>query len=147
MVPGCLIESSMSFNMSGRLDDILGDDPNLAKRRLQEAGLNYFLFSKTSRLIDLTPYGKLFEPDIIGRYLGIKWGDGSTYLLTWIGPETRPLDADFLEAYVRWRNEPDPLGWFRFDALAPLIVAIAPRMREAKGWGAVNKVLTWQQHD
>jgi hypothetical protein len=147
MVPGCLIESSMSFKMSGRLDDILGDDPDLAKRRLQESGLNYFLFSKASRLIDLTPYGKLFEPDIIGRYLGIKWDDGSTYLLTWIGPETRPLDADFLAAYVRWRNEPDPLGWFRFDALAPLIVTIASHVREAKGWGAVNKVLTWHQRN
>jgi len=89
----------------------------------------------------------LFAPDTIGRYLGIKWSDGSTYLLTWIGPETRPLDSDFLEAYVRWRNEPDPLGWFRFDALAPLIVSIAPRVRQAKGWGAVRKVLTWQQHD
>jgi len=146
MVPGCLIESSISFKMSGRLDDILGNDPDLAKRRLQEAGLNYFLFSKASRIIDLTPYGKLFAPDTIGRYLGIKWSDGSTYLLTWIGPETRPLDSDFLEAYVRWRNEPDPLGWFRFDALAPLIVSIAPRVRQAKGWGAVRKVLTWQ-HD
>jgi hypothetical protein len=147
MVPGCLIESSISFKMSGRLDDILGDDLDLAKRRLQEAGLNYFLFSKDSRIIDLTPYGKLFAPDTIGRYLGVKWSDGSTYLLTWIGPETRPLDADFLEAYIRRRNEPDPLGWFRFDALAPLIVTIAPRVREAKGWGAIRKVLTWEQHE
>jgi hypothetical protein len=147
MVPGCLIESSISFKMSGQLDDILGDDLDLAKRRLQEAGLNYFLFSKDSRIIDLTPYGKLFAPDTIGRYLGVKWSDGSTYLLTWIGPETHPLDPDFLEAYIRRRSEPDQLGWFRFDALAPLLVTIAPRVREAKGWGAIRKVLTWEQHE
>ena len=147
MVPGCLIESSISFKMSGRLDDIVSDDPDLAKRRLQEAGLNYFLFSKDSRIIDLTPYGKLFAPDTIGRYLGVKWSDGSTYLLTWIGPETHPLSPDFLEAYIRRRSEPDPLGWFRFDALAPVIVTIAPRVREAKGWGAIRKVLTREQHE
>jgi len=147
MVPGCLIESSISFKMSGRLDEILGDDPDLAKRRLQEAGLNYFLFSKDSRIIDPTPYGKLFAPDTIGRYLGVKWSDGSTYLLTWIGSETRPLGSDFLEAYFRRRSEPDPLGWFRFDAFAPLLVSIAPRLREAKGWGAIRKVLTREQHE
>jgi len=147
MAPGCLIESSISFNMSGRLDDILGDDPDLAKRRLQEAGLNYFLFSKASRLIDLTPYGKLFAPDTIGSYFGIMWSDGSTYLLTWLGPDTRPLDADFREAYMRWRNEPDALGWFRFDRLAPQIVAISPVLRAASGWGAASKLLTWRQHD
>jgi hypothetical protein len=89
----------------------------------------------------------LFAPDTIGRYLGVKWSDGSTYLLTWIGPETHPLGPDFLEAYIRRRSEPDPLGWFRFDALAPLIVTIAPRVREAKGWGAIRKVLTWEQHE
>jgi len=147
MVPGCLIESSISFKMSGRLDDILGDNPDLAKHRLREAGLNYFLFSKASRIIDPTPYGKLFAPDTIGRYFGLMWSDGSTYLLTWIGPDTRPLDRDFLEAYTYRRNEPDPLGWFRFDELAPKIVAIAPGLRAVKGWGGARKLLSWQQHD
>ena len=53
MVPGCLIESVISFKMSGRLDEILGGDPELAKQRLQQAGLNYFLFMKDYRMIDL----------------------------------------------------------------------------------------------
>ena len=89
MVPGCLIESVISFKMSGQLDEILGGDPELAKQRLQEAGLNYFLFMKDYRMIDLLPFSKLFAPETIDRYLGVKWSDGSTYLLTSIRPHTR----------------------------------------------------------
>ncbi|HTC03346.1 MAG TPA: hypothetical protein VK749_08085 [Xanthobacteraceae bacterium] len=144
MVPGCLIESAISFKMSGRLDEILGGDPDLAKQRLQEAGLNYFLFMKDYRMIDLLPFSRLFAPDTIGSYLGVKWSDGSTFLLTWIGPDTRPLGPDFLDAYTRRRAEPDVLRWFRFDELAPVIAAIAPRMRAATQWGEANKLLTWR---
>ncbi len=93
MVPGCLIESVISFKMSGRLDEILGGDPDLAKLRLQQAGLNYFLFMKDYRMIDLLPFSRLFAPETIGRYLGVKWSDGSTFLLTWIGPQTQPARA------------------------------------------------------
>jgi hypothetical protein len=144
MAPGCLIESVISFKMSGRLDEILGGDPELAKQRLQEAGLNYFLFMKDYRMIDLLPFSKLFAPETIGGYLGVKWSDGSTFLLTWIGPDTTPIGPDFLEAYTRRRAEPDVLRWFRFDELAPLIATIAPRMRAATQWGEANKLLTWR---
>jgi len=144
MVPGCLIESVISFKMSGRLDEILGGDPDLAKQRLQEAGLNYFLFRKDYRLIDLLPYGRLFAPDTIGRYLGVKWSDGTSFLLTWIGPDTTPIGPDFLDAYLRRRAEPDALQWFKFDELAPFIAAISPRMRSATQWGAANKLFTWR---
>ena len=144
MAPGCLIESSVSFKMSGRLDEILGGDPELAKRRLQEAGLNYFLFMKDYRIIDLLPFSKLFAPETIGRYLGVKWSDGSTFLLTWIGPDTTPIGPDFLEAYKRRRAEPDALQWFKFDQLAPLIAAISPRMRSATQWGAADRLFTWR---
>ena len=144
MAPGCLIESVVSFKMSGRLDEILGDDPELAKRRLQEAGLNYFLFMKDYRIIDLLPFGRLFSPDMIGRYLGVKWTDGSTFLLTWLGPETTPIESDFLDAYARRRNEADALQWFRFDALAPQIVSISPRLKGATQWGAAANILTWR---
>ena len=144
MVPGCLIESVISFKMSGRLDEILGGDPELAKLRLQQAGLDYFLFMKDYRMIDLLPFSKLFAPETIGRYLGVKWSDGSTYLLTWIGPDTTPIGPDFLEAYARRRAEPEVVRWFRFDELAPLMATIAPRMRAATQWGEANKLLTWR---
>ena len=144
MVPGCQIEDVISFKMSGQLDEILGGDPELAKQRLQEAGLNYFLFMKDYRLIDLLPFSRLFAPDTIGRYLGVKWSDGSTFLLTWIGPDTTPIGPDFLEAYERRRAEPDALQWFKFDELAPLIAAISPRMRSATQWGAADRLFTWR---
>jgi hypothetical protein len=144
MVPGCLIESVISFKMSGRLDEILGGDPDSAKQRLQEAGLNYFLFMKDYRMIDLLPFSKLFAPETIGRYLGIKWSDDTTFLLTWIGPDTHPIGADFLDAYTRRRAEPDPSRWFRFDELAPLIANITPRMRSATGWGKAVELLVWR---
>lgn len=128
MAPGCLIESVISFKMSGRLDEILGGDPELAKQRLQESGLNYFLFMKDARLRDLLPYSKLFAPDTIGRYLGIKWTDGSTFLLTWIGPETSPLGADFLAVYrMRLAEADEP--WFLFSRLVPQIVQLSPQFR------------------
>jgi hypothetical protein len=142
MVPGCLIESVISFKMSGRLDDILGGDPDLAKRRLQEAGLNYFLFMKDFRMIDLLPFSRLFAPETIDRYLGVKWSDGSTFLLTWIGPDTSPIGPDFLDAYKYRRAEPEST-WFEFSQLAPRIAAISPAMRSA-GWGAAERFLTWR---
>jgi len=145
MVPGCLIEDVISFKMSGRLDEILGGDPELAKQRLQEAGLNYFLFMKDYRIIDLLPFSRLFAPDMIGRYLGVKWSDGSTYLLTWIGPDTTPIAPDLLEVYTLRRAAPDALQWFKFDELAPLIAAIAPRMREATRWGTAQALFSWRQ--
>jgi hypothetical protein len=144
MVPGCLIEDVISFKMSGRLDEILGGDPELAKQRLQEAGLNYFLFLKDYRVLDLLPYSHLFAPETIGSYLGVKWSDGSAFLLTWIGPDTTPIGPDFLEAYTRLRAAPDALQWFKFDELAPLIAATAPRMRAATRWGAAGRLFTWR---
>ena len=144
MVPGCLIESVISFKMSGRLDEILGGDPELAKLRLQQAGLDYFLFMKDYRMIDLLPFSRLFAPEAIGRYLGVKWSDGSTYLLTWIGPDTTPIGPDFLEAYRRRLAEPEVVRWFRFDELAPMMATIAPRMRAETQWGVLEKLLTWR---
>jgi len=142
MAPGCLIESVVSFKVSGRLDEILGDDPELAKRRLQEAGLNYFLFMKDYRMLDLLPFSRLFSPEMIGRYLGVKWTDGSTFLLTWTGPETTPIGSDFLDAYTRRRNEPDASRWFQFDELASRIVSISPRLRVNTHWGTSANILT-----
>jgi len=143
MVPGCLIQSVISFKMSPHLDEILGGDPELAKRRLQEAGLNYFLFMKDFRLLDLLPYSRLFGLETIGRFLGVKWSDGSTYLLTWIGPDTTPIGTDFLNAYRRSRAAPESL-WFKFNELTPRIVSITPRMQSIREWGAAEPLFTWR---
>ena len=65
-------------------------------------------------------------------------------MLTWIGPDTTPIGPDFLDAYTRLRAVPDASQWFKFDELAPLIVAIAPRMRAATQWGAADRLFTWR---
>ena len=145
MVPGCSIESVISFKMSGRLDEILGGRPELAKRRLQEAGLDYFLFMKGYGMLDLLPYSRLFAPDTMRDYIGIKWTDGSTFLLTWIGPQTKPLSEEFMSAYRESRDKVDPQRWFRFSALASQIIAIAPRMRVATEWRSAEKLLSWRR--
>jgi hypothetical protein len=64
--------------------------------------------------------------------------------LTWFGPDTTPISADFLEAFKRLRAEPDALRWFKFDELAPLIATIAPRMRSVTKWGAVQTLFLWR---
>ena len=143
MAPGCLIESVVSFKMSGRLDEILGGAPELARQKLQEAGLNYFLFMKDYRLLDVLPYSRLFAPETIGRYLGVKWTDGATFLLTWIGPHTSPIGSDFLQAYRRSLNEPESPLWFAFNELAPRIAAITPVMRKAQ-WGTLEQYFVWR---
>ena len=134
MVPGCWIESVVSFKMSGQLDEILTAPPERAKQLLQEAGLNYFIVSQESALIDLLPYSKLFAPDAIGRYLGIKWTDGTTFLLTWIGPGTTPLTPEFIKIYRALHDRPEML-WFQFSRLIPQISAATAHLR-AKPWGA-----------
>ena len=95
------------------------------------------------RVIDLLPFSELFAPETIGRYLGVKWSDGSTYPLTWIGPRTRPVGPDFRELYTRRRAKPDVLRWFRFDELAPLIATIVLRIRTVTKWGAADR-LCWR---
>ena len=88
--PGCLIESPCPSKCRAGSTKFSAASPELAKQRLQEADLNYFLFMKDYRIIDLLPFSRLFAPETIGRYLGVKWSDGSTFLLTWIGPDTTP---------------------------------------------------------
>ncbi|MFA4987575.1 MAG: hypothetical protein WC712_13415 [Candidatus Brocadiia bacterium] len=118
MVPGCRVESVISFMMSRHLNEILNGHPDQARAILQQEGLNYFLFSKEFRLLDLLPYSRLFAPDTIAEYLGIRWTDGKTYLLTWRGPGTTAIGADFLDAYTDRVTQPEH-PWFRFRKLLP----------------------------
>jgi hypothetical protein len=134
MAPDCWIESVSSFKLSGRLDEIVTGTPDRAKQLLQEAGLNYFLVSSDLGLLDILPYSNLFAPDTIGRYLVIKWTDGSAFLLTWLGPGTTPLTPEFLAIYAELRNQPEN-QWFQFSRLAPQFTAATDALR-AKAWGA-----------
>lgn len=129
MAPACHLESVISFKMSGQLDDILTGPPALAKQLLQQANLNYFLISTQWPLLDLLPYSHLFDPGTIGQYLGIKWTDGTTYLLTWNGADTTPLGASFLAAYRRMLDVPEH-PWFKFRDLLPQLNAAVAMLRQ-----------------
>jgi hypothetical protein len=133
MVPGCTINSApLAIKISPRLVDILAGTAQQEKQALQEADTNYFLIIKGGPLVGLLPYSPLFAADTIGRFLGIRWTDGSAFLLTWLGPNTQPIGADLLDAYKMQLSTPD-----RF-LLSDLIQQIRPateRLRSAP-WGS-----------
>ncbi len=124
LAPECRIESVVSFKMSRHMNDILNGTPAQARRILEEEGLNYFLFSKDFNLLDMLPYSRLFAPEAIVENLGVKWTDGTTYLLTWRGRGTVPIGSDFLEAY-RTKLSENEHQWFVFSKVLPHIEKVA----------------------
>jgi hypothetical protein len=135
MVPGCTIENGLfSFKRSSRLVSVLTGTAQQEKKLLQEAGINYFLVIKGQPLIVLLPISPLFAVDTIGRFLGIKWTDGSAFLLTWIGPDTEPIGADFLDIYKALLSVSDP-DQIRFSDLVPQIGLATERLRSTT-WGS-----------
>lgn len=98
MLPGCVLESYQSFIIPN-WDTVMFGSPEDARGALQASGHNYFLFSRELRLVDVLPLSPLFAPDNIARYLGIRWTDGTTALLTWLGPGVQPLDQAWLADY------------------------------------------------
>jgi len=130
MAPGCRIESCDSFKLPYRITEILNGTPAQARQILQQEGLNYFIFSKDSILIDVLPYSHLLDPKNIADNLAIKWTDGTTYLLTWQGSDTTPLDETFMQSYsARWNNASTEHPWFKFREAVPAITAEMAALR------------------
>lgn len=99
MLPDCIMEAFMSFNMTKRWDEVMFGSPEKAREVLQAAGINYFLFSSELTITDPIPRSRLFSPDNIANNLALRWTDGTTSLLTWPGPDTQPLDDAWLAKY------------------------------------------------
>ena len=99
MIPDCTMEAFMSFNMTKKWDRIIFGSAEEAREVLQTAGINYFLFSTEIAIADPAPLGELFSPDHIADNLALRWTDGTTSLLTWPGPDTRPLGGAWLADY------------------------------------------------
>ena len=66
---------------------------------MHSAGLNYFRRSRQLDIRDAVPAFGLFSRDHTGDYLGIKCTDGTTFLLTWLGPDVEPLNLNWLADY------------------------------------------------
>lgn len=105
MLPGCRMEHHLSIGAISDWDRLMFGSPEEARELLRAAGRNYFLFSRELArdlgMEDVLPMSVLFAPDNIARYLGIRWTDGNTALLTWLGPDTVPLDEAWLTDYQK----------------------------------------------
>jgi hypothetical protein len=66
---------------------------------LKRAGINFFFVSKELKLYTPLALSPVLSPDHIDQYLGVKWTDGTSYLLTWLDEGVQPLHQDFLTAY------------------------------------------------
>jgi hypothetical protein len=99
MLPGCLVESYPSFLMTHHWDRVMFGTLEEAKETLHAAHLDYFLFTLEDDIRDPLPLSPLFAADNIGRSLGIRWTDGTTSLLTWLGPGVTPLDPAWIANY------------------------------------------------
>lgn len=104
MLPDCQMETFFSFNMTDNWYHVMFGSAEEAKKTLQRAGINYFLYSRELAgpglgITDPLPLSKLFSPDHIAEHLALRWTDGTTSLLTWPGPDTRPLDDDWMAGY------------------------------------------------
>ena len=105
MLPDCIVGAFMSFNMTKRWDRIMLGSAAEARETLQAAGINYFLYSTEIAISDPAPLSELFSPDHIADNLALRWTDGTTSLLTWPRPDTRPLDGAWLAKYRKSVNE------------------------------------------
>ena len=101
MLPDCRMTTSVHAIMTPSWDRLMWGTPEDGRSALRAAGVNYFLVSRELDIRDPLPLSPLFSPDNIGRYLGIRWTDGTTTLLTWSGRETTALDDAWLSNYRR----------------------------------------------
>jgi hypothetical protein len=99
MAPGCRVESHLSSKMSVQRADILFGSAETAKTALQRDGLNYFFISTYLDIRDPLICTPLFSPDTIAEHFGVQWTNGTDVLLTWKGPATEPLSAEWIDKY------------------------------------------------
>jgi hypothetical protein len=100
MLPGCRMETFESFILPD-WDHVMFTAPAQARQALQASRHNYFMISLGIPLDDYLARSPLFAPDNIAKYLGARWSDGTTTLLTWLGPGVQPLGAAWVSDYRR----------------------------------------------
>jgi hypothetical protein len=124
MLPDCLIETFMSFLMTRHWDHVMFGTPDEAKQLLQAAHFNYFLFSREDEIRDPLPLSHLYSPDNIGNYLGIRWTDGTTTLLTWLGPDVAPLDQAWITSYRLAIQQSPTVQSFPYEAMKQIFTRL-----------------------
>jgi hypothetical protein len=123
MLPGCLVVTWPAFALPD-WDRLMFGTPEEGREVLRAAGVDYFLFSPALYLYDPLPLSPLFSPDHIGRYLALRWTDGEASLLTWLGPDTTPLDAEWIARYRRAVEGSDVVQSFPYGTVRDVYAAL-----------------------
>lgn len=137
MAPDCRIESADSFVMSPHTFELMFGPAEDARALLHREGLDYFILSTDLGVRDWHIAAPLLAPDHIADNLGIKWTDGTTYLLTWIGPGVEPLSPEWVAKY-RTMTATISIG-----ALADMTTVYSELKRKPVKWGA-DLSLPWR---
>jgi hypothetical protein len=137
MLPGCVPESMYSFRMSPRSLDILFGPPDQAKAIFQQEGLNYFLIEMDDSIHDQLMCTALFSPDQIKDRFGIKWTDGTHFLLSWLESGARPLTDEWIDAY---RQKAAGAACQHF----PIFKTLADQLGRNPRWGE-DLVMPWSK--
>jgi hypothetical protein len=137
MLPHCRSETFQSFILSPHLLDMLVGSAEETRDILRREGLNYFFYTTQMEVCDVLPLTKPFAPDEIADYLGVKWNDGTSFLLTWLGPGVTRLTPEWVAQYRQAvENAPNCPRFFPLQ----LMLSLREQMRSGARWGSDLKL-------
>lgn len=137
MLPDCRVEGFQSFSISPHEPEVFFGSAEKAKRILQSEGLNYFFISWDLQDRDVLPCAPLLSVEHIAENLGVKWTDGTSYLLTWLGPGITPLTPEWIAKYREHLKV--EISWTRCDENPPHLYygrKVYEQVLQGKRWGA-----------
>jgi len=133
MLPHCRSETCISFTLSPHFLDMLVLPGDETRAILQREGLNYFFFTTAMDVDDYLPLLKPFAPDQIANYIGIKWTDGTSFLLTWLGSGVIPLTPEWVAQY---KKAVETAPWHPVDFPLALMLNVREQLRRNPHWGS-----------
>jgi len=113
MLPNCDMRAFMSSRTP--MSALLTGTAEELRCAFEAEGIRYFFISNELQVACPMPLCALFAPETIGHYLGVKWTDGTSYLLTWLSEDTQPLDSSFLNRYAQQVRESPHVQNFPID--------------------------------
>ncbi len=132
MLPHCRFETFQSYILSPHLLDILVGSAEETRDVLQREGLDYFFYTTETKMCDVLPLTKPFAPGEIANYLGTKWTDGRSYLLTWLGPGVNQLTPEWVAQYkAAVDGEQDCLRFLPLQSM----LSLREQLRGGARWG------------
>jgi hypothetical protein len=142
MLPDCHVDGFGHFRLSPRAPEVYWGAPDQARDVLRSAGLDYVFVSWDMQVRDPLPCTTLFSPDHIADYLGVRWTDGTSTLLTWLGPGVARLSPEWIAKYRAHAG--DAISYARCDdsSLWAGGRKVHEQVMQGKRWGA-EVALPW----